>query len=82
MPVLKIMPVAAVPRTPVNTPALVDRPYKTLDHLGAIHTTIQLSKRMPPDRQLIALHWMRCKYLIGMTALTQICNRVQTWNIA
>lgn len=58
MPVLKITPVAAVPRTPVNTSALVDRPYKTLDHLGAIHTIIQLSKRMPPDRQL--MHYTGC----------------------
>ncbi len=73
LPIFEILPVPAVLRTPVNTFASVDRPYKILDYLGAtFYTTIQLSKRMLPDRQLIT----QCKYVIDMTALTQVCNRV------
>ncbi len=39
VPVFKIMPVAAVPRTPANTPAVFDMPSKTPEYLGAMSCT-------------------------------------------
>ncbi len=69
--------IADVPRTPADKFATIDRPSKTLDYLGAVsYTTIQLSKRMLPDRQLITLHCMPCTAVTDMTALTQVCNRL------
>jgi len=38
-PVFKIMPVAAVPKTPANTPAVFDMPSKTPEYLGAMSCT-------------------------------------------
>ena len=41
VPVFRIMPVAAVPRTPASTPAVFDMPSRTPEYLGAISCASQ-----------------------------------------